>query len=56
VGGGGGGVVGLCWRPYIAGLLHSVCDQIQECSKLLDLAKKKLKQKQLSQSPSPGYF
>jgi hypothetical protein len=43
LGGGGVGVWGFCWRPYLAGVLHSVSDQIQklEPSKLLDHPKQK---------------
>jgi hypothetical protein len=35
--------MGFSWRPYSAGVLHSVSDQIQEPTKLMDHPKRKPK-------------
>ncbi len=53
----GYGGAGLCWRPYTAGLLHSVWGQIQSLENCLTNPRKKLsrgglqKNKQQPQSP-----
>ncbi len=41
---GGGGGIGLCWRPYSAGVLHSVSDQIQNLQNCETTANKNLLQ------------